>query len=72
MLNPAVRLCKSLNRRVVAVGVETEDQLAMLGAANCDEMQGFIFSPPVSKEQTHTFLTRQATADTPTEQQSNS
>lgn len=72
VLNPAVRLCKSLNRRVVAVGVETEDQLAMLGAANCDEMQGFIFSPPVSKEQTHTFLTRQATTDTLTEQQSNS
>ncbi|MEQ5775381.1 EAL domain-containing protein [Thalassospira sp. NFXS8] len=65
VLNPAVRLCKSLNRRVVAVGVETEDQLAMLGAADCDEMQGFIFSAPVAKDETQTFLTRQATTDQP-------
>ncbi|AUG51806.1 bifunctional diguanylate cyclase/phosphodiesterase [Thalassospira marina] len=60
VLNPAVRLCKSLNRRVVAVGVETEDQLAILGAADCDEMQGFIFSPPVANTATTRFLTRQA------------
>ncbi|OSQ39546.1 bifunctional diguanylate cyclase/phosphodiesterase [Thalassospira mesophila] len=64
VLNPAVRLCKSLNRRVVAVGVETEEQLAMLGAADCDELQGFIFSPPVKSEETLQYLTRQITTDT--------
>lgn len=64
VLQPAVRLCKSLNRRVVAVGVETEDQMAMLAAADCDELQGFLLSAPVSAADTHTYLTRNASHNT--------
>ena len=51
ILQPAIRLCKSLNRKVVAVGVETEEQLAMLKSADCDEIQGFLFAAPLPSEE---------------------
>jgi EAL domain-containing protein (putative c-di-GMP-specific phosphodiesterase class I) len=37
----------SLRRRVVAEGVETEAQRQLLHHLRCDEMQGFLLSPPV-------------------------
>jgi EAL domain-containing protein (putative c-di-GMP-specific phosphodiesterase class I) len=36
-----------LNLKVVAEGVETQEQLQMLGDAGCDQMQGFYFSRPL-------------------------
>ncbi|MBC7682590.1 MAG: EAL domain-containing protein, partial [Ferruginibacter sp.] len=33
--------------KVVAEGVETEEQSRLLRLMGCDEMQGFLFSPPV-------------------------
>ncbi|HYD98815.1 MAG TPA: bifunctional diguanylate cyclase/phosphodiesterase, partial [Alphaproteobacteria bacterium] len=42
-----VQLCHTLNKRVVAEGVETADQLAFLKTLRCDEAQGFLFSKPV-------------------------
>jgi EAL domain-containing protein (putative c-di-GMP-specific phosphodiesterase class I) len=44
-----------LNLRVLAEGVETEDQLCLLQAEGCDEVQGFHFSAPVPPD---TFVTR--------------
>jgi diguanylate cyclase (GGDEF)-like protein/PAS domain S-box-containing protein len=41
---------KHLKQRVVAEGVETHEQLAFLRTRQCDEGQGFHFSPPVSAE----------------------
>jgi EAL domain-containing protein (putative c-di-GMP-specific phosphodiesterase class I) len=40
-------MARSLNLRVVAEGVETEEQLAFLTGHRCDLMQGFLFSAPV-------------------------
>ncbi|MCW8399840.1 EAL domain-containing protein [Legionella sp. PATHC038] len=42
-----IALCKSLNIKVVAEGVENAQQLQFLLDEGCDEMQGFYFSPPL-------------------------
>jgi EAL domain-containing protein (putative c-di-GMP-specific phosphodiesterase class I) len=38
---------KSLNKRVVAEGVETRQQLAFLQDQSCPEGQGYYFSKPM-------------------------
>jgi diguanylate cyclase (GGDEF)-like protein/PAS domain S-box-containing protein len=43
-----VQLSRELGLRIVAEGVETEDQLMFLKDAGCDEIQGFLVSPPIS------------------------
>lgn len=42
-----IALAHSLKLLVVAEGVETRDQLAILKQHRCDRMQGYLFSPPV-------------------------
>ena len=42
-----ISLGQKLNLRVIAEGVETDDQIAFLRENNCDEMQGYHFSKPV-------------------------
>jgi EAL domain-containing protein (putative c-di-GMP-specific phosphodiesterase class I) len=40
-------MARSLNLRVVAEGIETEDQLEFMRAQQCDEAQGYLFSHPL-------------------------
>ena len=51
IVNAVITMGKSLKHRVIAEGVETEEQLTFLQAHRCDEGQGFYFSPPVAAEQ---------------------
>jgi diguanylate cyclase (GGDEF)-like protein len=51
-----ISLAHSLELRVVAEGVETEPQLQILQSLNCDEIQGFLFSPAVSPVAVIKFL----------------
>lgn len=46
----AISLAHSLGLRVVAEGVDAVDQLADLKELGCDEIQGFLFSKPLSSK----------------------
>ena len=45
-----ISLGQKLNLRVIAEGVETDDQVAFLRENNCDEMQGYHFSKPIAAQ----------------------
>ncbi|MET1076946.1 MAG: EAL domain-containing protein [Pseudomonas sp.] len=42
-----IAMAHSLELKVVAEGVETQDQLDFLRTQHCDEIQGFLISPPL-------------------------
>ena len=46
-----IAMAKAVGIRIVAEGVETEEQLAFLRKEGCDEVQGFLFSRPLPVEQ---------------------
>lgn len=43
-----ITLAKQLRQEIVAEGVETREQMAFLRQLGCDQLQGFLFSPPVA------------------------
>jgi diguanylate cyclase (GGDEF)-like protein/PAS domain S-box-containing protein len=47
LVSTIIKLAHSLKLKVVAEGVETEEQSRLLRLLACDEMQGFLFSKPV-------------------------
>jgi len=49
-------LAHSLNMKVIAEGVETEEQLAQLKALGCEYMQGYLFSKPLSGKDMEALL----------------
>ncbi|EAZ87954.1 EAL domain-containing protein, partial [Crocosphaera chwakensis] len=51
-----ITLSRGLNLRVVAEGIETPNQLNILKTLQCEEMQGYFFSPPLSSKQMIKFL----------------
>lgn len=48
IVGAVIEMGRNLNQRVIAEGVETPEQLAMLRAQHCEEGQGFQFSHPLS------------------------
>ena len=51
VVSAVISMGKSLKHRVIAEGVETQEQLEFLQAHGCDEGQGYYFSRPVVAEQ---------------------
>lgn len=51
-----ITLAQNLGLKVVAEGIEAEEQLKFLRPLNCDEWQGFLFSKPVAAEEFKTHL----------------
>jgi CheY-like chemotaxis protein len=51
-----ISLAHSLKLSVLAEGIETEAQLGFLRRHDCDEMQGYYFSPPVPADEFATML----------------
>ncbi len=53
-----VQLGKALGLNVIAEGVETQDQFEILSEIQVDEIQGFLFSPPVSSTATLALIVK--------------
>ena len=62
VVNAVVAMAHGLNLEVVAEGIETEDQLAILKTLGCDYGQGFHFGKPMSGERMSGMLGSAATA----------
>jgi len=56
IITAVISMARALNLRVVAEGVETEAQLAFLRRENCEVVQGFLHSRPVSAAEFETSL----------------
>lgn len=50
LIKNMITMSHDLGLRVVAEGVETIEQLNLLQQMNCDEVQGYYFSPPITAE----------------------
>jgi diguanylate cyclase (GGDEF)-like protein len=50
IVSAVLSLGKAMGLAVTAEGVETEEQRKFLEAAGCEEMQGYLFAPPMSAE----------------------
>jgi diguanylate cyclase (GGDEF)-like protein len=57
IVNMIVNLGHELNLNVVAEGVETIEQFELLRSINCDAVQGFFFSRPVTATALETMIT---------------
>jgi EAL domain-containing protein (putative c-di-GMP-specific phosphodiesterase class I) len=60
IVNSVISLAHSLKLRVVAEGVETEAQAALLGQLGCDQYQGYLFSKPLPPADVVALLLKQA------------
>jgi EAL domain-containing protein (putative c-di-GMP-specific phosphodiesterase class I) len=54
-----IRLAHGLGKRVIAEGIETEEQQDMLQKLGCDMMQGYFYSPPMRLQFAEQFIERQ-------------
>jgi diguanylate cyclase (GGDEF)-like protein len=58
IVSTIITLARTMNLKVIAEGVETEEQSKFLRLLKCDEMQGYLFSKPVPAEQVPALLAR--------------
>ena len=62
LVHAMLNLAQNLNLQVVAEGVETRAQLALLREFGCDQVQGFLISKPLPMPELIPFLTAAHTA----------
>ena len=60
ILSTITDLGEALGMKVVAEGVETQQQIAILRRTNCDRLQGFYLSKPVTRDEVMNVATRLA------------
>lgn len=56
LVEAIVKLAHDINLKVVAEGVETESELEILKEIDCDIVQGYYFSKPISKGEVEEFI----------------
>jgi EAL domain-containing protein (putative c-di-GMP-specific phosphodiesterase class I) len=62
IVSTVISLARALNLKVVAEGVETEEQANLLRLLRCDEVQGYLFGRPVPPDATLKLLPSAETA----------
>jgi diguanylate cyclase (GGDEF)-like protein/PAS domain S-box-containing protein len=60
IVSAIISLAQALRLTVIAEGVETEEQAQLLRLLRCDQLQGFLFSAPVPREQVEAMLRARA------------
>lgn len=63
--NAVIDMARSMGLRVVAEGVETEEQMRYLHARQCDILQGFYFSRPVPAAEIESLIMTNINANNP-------
>ncbi|MGZ8219472.1 putative bifunctional diguanylate cyclase/phosphodiesterase [Methylomagnum sp.] len=58
IVSSIISLAHTLNLKVAAEGVETPEQLKFLKLLRCDEIQGYLYSPPVTADEALRFKAR--------------
>lgn len=58
IVSTIISIARNLNLKVVAEGVETKEQMEYLYRNHCEEVQGYLFSPPLPVEQFELFMQR--------------
>ena len=56
IIRTIITMGQTLNRWIVAEGVETEEQAALLKGYTCDEIQGYYLSPPLPADKLTRFM----------------
>jgi len=56
-----IALAHTLNKKVIAEGVETVEQLSMLRTKNCDIGQGYYFNKPLSPSEFESYIKEKST-----------
>jgi diguanylate cyclase (GGDEF)-like protein/PAS domain S-box-containing protein len=65
VVSAIINMGRSLHLRVVAEGVETEEQLSFLRRQQCSEVQGYFYSPPLRAADLSTFVRAAAASGRP-------
>ncbi len=61
IVNAMIVMAHSLKLKVVAEGVETQEQLNYLDSMGCDEIQGYLFSTPLPSQEIEKLLLEEIT-----------
>jgi EAL domain-containing protein (putative c-di-GMP-specific phosphodiesterase class I) len=58
LVSTIISLAHALDLKVIAEGVESQEQAKLLRLLKCEEMQGFLFSKPLPSQEIEAFLSR--------------
>jgi len=56
IVSAIIAMSHNMGLKVIAEGVETQEQLEFLSSLECEEVQGFLFSPPVPHREAYALL----------------